>query len=366
MQPTGAEEKYLERVNRSQAVLPTACATSPVEGFSYFSSPAYVAHPAKAAPLDNHSRSVIKRMRVFLHHIVRIFREIGDSYRDLEPYLVELEQNGALSSPPVSLMASHPNQALWEELVSLASSRYGLRLGFTTVPDQLIFEGKRILFRYALVCIEEMDQERMSDAPSFDASDEVVGVYKTLGIAVNELAWWLRERDIRCQSNHPLGGLTNTPPLAAKAGLGWRGHHGILITPWWGPRQRIAPIYIEEPVFAFTDSAEHAWIEDFCQNCRRCERACPSGAILSKKVMTQEGIETIGQTATSIDRERCYAYFQATLGCGKCISVCPFGAGQGTYEKLKAVVEKRKTRDQGVYRKDAEEPRRQETDSYPV
>ena len=101
-------------------------------------------------------------------------------------------------------------------------------------------------------------------------------IYNTLGLAVNDIARWLRDKhDIRCQSNHPLGGLVNIPPLAGKAGLGWRGHDGMLITPQFGQRQRIAPIFLQDKLFEFTDNNDHTWIEEYCKSCRRCEKVCP-------------------------------------------------------------------------------------------
>ncbi len=58
---------------------------------------------------------------------------------------------------------------------------------------------------------QEMDKEKIDLAPDLRAGEEVMKVYNTLGLAVNDIARWLRDKhDIRCQSNHPLGGLVNT------------------------------------------------------------------------------------------------------------------------------------------------------------
>ena len=49
-------------------------------------------------------------------------------------------------------------------------------------------------------------------------------IYNSLGLAVNDIARWLRNKhDIRCQSNHPLGGLVNTPPFSRKGRVGLAG-----------------------------------------------------------------------------------------------------------------------------------------------
>ncbi len=90
--------------------------------------------------------------------------------------------------------------------------------------------------------------------------------------------------------------------------------NGLLITPEYGQRQRIAPIFVEAPIFAFTDSDEHRWIEDYCALCHRCQKTCPTGAILEEKILGTETIPGIGPVETAIVREKCYPYFNATSG----------------------------------------------------
>ena len=172
----------------------------------------------------------------------------------------------------------------------------------------------------------------------------MLAVYNSLGLAVNDIARWLRRNyGIHCQSNHPLGGLVSTVPLAVKAGLGWCGYNGLLITPQFGQRQRIAPIFIDAPLFKFTDSDIHQWIEAYCSICHFCQKSCPTGAILDQPILADENISGLGNIKTSIQREKCYPYFNETLGCSICVKVCPFSRADGTYDRLKKLIEKRHT-----------------------
>lgn len=341
------EIEYRFRIDQFQDVGFKADQSSPVEGFEYFDSKAYQPLEANKVKKDEFTKfsfnnKIRKPLTVFRKHLVKIMKSQKDSFAALEPYFQEIEKSGRLLSPEISLMSSFPNSELWEELVSLIWDKYKVKIGFTEVPDKLIYKKKKILFKYAIVCIQEMDETMMSKAPSVDASDVVVGVYKTLGIAVNEIARWLRKNyEVRCQSNHPLGGLVNTSPLAAKAGMGWQGHNGLLITPWFGQRHRIAPIFIEEPIFEFTDNLDHTWIESFCKTCRKCEKMCPAGAIFPEKIVAQDNVPGIGQVKTCISKEKCYPYFSATLGCGKCVAVCPFSKGSNNYYKLKIIIDRK-------------------------
>ena len=254
-------------------------------------------------------------------------------FRDIKPYLKEIEDS---TLRHLDDQTSSINNDHWEELNQYAVRKWDIfKIGFTELPTELIFKDKMVLFRYALVCIQEMKKEKIDQAPLSVAGREVMRVYATLGQAVNGIARWLRKKGIRCQSNHPLGGLVCTPPLAGKAGMGWQGRHGMLITPEFGPRQRIAPIFIEKKIFEYTDNLDHIWIEKQCKTCRMCQKSCPSEAIQEEKRIDIDNVPGIGAMRTCIDREKCFPYFLKTAGCSICIKVCPFSSGESTYKKLK-------------------------------
>lgn len=256
-------------------------------------------------------------------------------FTDLKEYLTELEYDGKIANS-FNLVDTYPNQDVWNNLQRYAIDKWKATVGFTELPRQLVFKGKGVLFKYALVFIQEMDKSKIDLAPAIDAGAEVQRVYNSLGHAVNDIARYLRVNfKIKCQSNHPLGGLVNTNPLAGKAGLGWQGHDGLLITPEYGQRNRIAPIFIESKIFEYTDNDEHKWIEKFCASCKKCMKKCPVKAIYEEKVPTIENIPGIGRTRTCIDRTKCFPQFMKTLGCSICIKTCPFSQGIDAYNKIK-------------------------------
>jgi epoxyqueuosine reductase len=190
--------------------------------------------------------------------------------------------------------------------------------GYTTVPPNLVFEGKAVLHPNAIMLTMEMDKARMDTSPSPDAAVMVHETYDRLGIAANRLARHLRRLGYSAQAGHPLGGLVLYPPLAQAAGLGWQGMHGLLITPEFGPRVRLAAVFTSIEDLPDTATDEHAWIEDFCRECVKCVRRCPPQAIATKPVRHEDG------RTTWIDSERCLPYFVRNNGCSICIAVCPF------------------------------------------
>ena len=342
------ERIYLRILKKHNKRVILAGDNAPVEGFAYFASTAYrdksgihgnlFTDKFRAMPV----RNIPRLLKIMVKNIVGIFGARRRSFSDISGDLDFLERMDQIQHTSNKIIESYPNSEIWQAVSDYAWENWRVSFGFTEVPAEIIFQDKAILYKYALIAIQEMNQEKINTAPALEAGEEVLSVYNSLGLAVNDIARWLRKNyDIHCQANHPLGGLVNTVPLAVKAGLGWSGCNGLLITPEYGQRQRIAPIFVEAPIFKFTDSDQHRWIEGYCARCHRCQKACPTGAILEEKVMSGEEIIGLGPVRTSIDREKCYPYFNETLGCSICIKVCPFSKSNGIYQRLKENTENR-------------------------
>lgn len=151
-----------------------------------------------------------------------------------------------------------------KEIVEYALSQGASSIGYTNVPKRLIFQDTAILYENAIVFSMEMDNERIAKAPSKETLKTVIKTYDDLGKVVNTVAAELRERGFGEQASHSLGGVTLYPPLAQKAGLGWIGRHGLLITPEHGPRVRLAAVFTSIKNLPVTDTNTHAWIRDYC------------------------------------------------------------------------------------------------------
>ncbi len=337
-----AEKNYLRKIKKYPKEVLMAHKDSPTEGFEYFESKEYQQIRGSRKPLildkffGNKGKNFFPMVKMFFKHIPMILGGIKKSFLDAESYVAYLEEHEALPKEKSDLKKNYPNEKIWNELQEYARNKWQVVIGFTPLPAQLVFKGKAVLFKFVLVCMQEMNKEEIDKAPALSAGSEVMHVYGTLGMAVNDIASWLREHHgIICQSNHPLGGLTDVSPLAAMAGLGWQGRSGLVITPEFGTRHRIAPIYLEEKLFKFTFTDEHRWVEDFCAVCGKCIKSCPVGAIYQEKKVSIEEIPLIGETKTCIDRKKCFPLFNRTMGCSLCIKVCPFSQGKGVYDRLK-------------------------------
>ena len=195
-----------------------------------------------------------------------------------------------------------------DELRRFANSAGADEIGFTPVPQKWVFQDTAIRYTQAIVLVMEMDKARMDKAPSRDTAVMVHETYNQLGQVSNQIADWLRERGYAAHAGHPLGGMALYPPMAQAAGLGWRGISGLLITPQFGPRVRLAAVFTEIENLPVHAGDEHAWVLDFCENCRRCIRDCPPDAFYDEPIQHENGLVTV------LDNKRCFPYFMAYHG----------------------------------------------------
>lgn len=191
-------------------------------------------------------------------------------------------------------------------------------VGYARLAPHLVFRDKAVLYPHAIVLTMEMDKAAIDTSPGEASYVEVHKTYHHLGRVANGLAQWLRARGYAAHAGHPLMGLALYPPLAQQAGLGWCGMHGLLITPRFGPRVRLAAVFTSIENLPPPPENPHAWIEDYCRLCRRCARECPPRAVLDEPLLGANGL------VTCIDVERCFPYFVEQYGCSICIRVCPF------------------------------------------
>jgi len=202
---------------------------------------------------------------------------------------------------------------------------------YVELPHDLIFQDYGVFFENAVILAMEMNKDDIDKATSQATLNMVFETYDDLGKAANEITEFLRDHGYAAQADHPLGGLVLFPPLAQKAGIGWVGKHGLLISPEFGPRLRLAAVYTNITNLPFVDSNPHGWIEDYCKTCRICVQECPPEAILDESESHDTG------RVTHISQQECFEYFAQYYGCSICVKVCPF-SNPNAYDRLKSVV----------------------------
>lgn len=217
------------------------------------------------------------------------------------------------------------------EMESYAKSLGIAEIAYTKVNPRYIFRDFRILYENAIVFTIEMDKAKIKEAPNMESFKEVFRTYYQVGLTVNKVAEWLRERGYNAHAGPAGGGDVNYIPIAIDAGLGAAGKNGLLITRQNGARVRLAAIYTDIENLPFSKENPHSWIKDFCDTCNICVEKCPANAIYKETKRLDDGGPEF------IDHSLCAVPFSNDNGCTLCIKYCPFS--YGNYEKIKAIFE---------------------------
>ena len=266
--------------------------------------------------------SIIRRYGELGHHVRNALRLLPTGFRTIRE--ARRSYRNALAN-----IASDPSNAT-EELLSritdLATECGCSAVGYARITPDLVFAEHAVLYPNAIVLLMDMRSDAISQAPSPASGREVWRTYHELGVAVNVVADYLSANGHGAQAGPALGGDVNYPLLAMRAGLGWIGRHGMLISPSNGPSQRIAVVYTSIQNLPIRTANAHEWIPEYCDSCNRCVSACPQAAIYPAAAATASGEE-------HIDFTKCAVAFSRTMGCSVCIRDCPFF--QKGYEEVR-------------------------------
>ncbi|MHA2153776.1 MAG: 4Fe-4S dicluster domain-containing protein [Candidatus Hodarchaeales archaeon] len=250
---------------------------------------------------------------------LRTMKEMPSIMRNITKSLKSINHNP--EEPKTSI-----SDEFLQEFEEYAKSLNIASIGYAKLPSKFIFKEKAVLHDNVIVLTMEMDKEKIEQAPSGKTATMIMQTYDRLGKASNKLSKYLRENGYSAQAGHPLGGLVLYPPLAESADLGYRGKHGLIITPEHGSRVRLTAIYTNIQNLPFAEKNHHEMVQEFCEKCFRCVRKCPGFAIRDYPVKNENGL------LTHIDNEYCFPVFLEYHGCSICLKECPFSRVE--YSKL--------------------------------
>lgn len=173
--------------------------------------------------------------------------------------------------------------------------------------------------KYAIAVTVEMDHKMLATAPNGPTVMESAQQYMEVGKIAVQVAMFIRNLGYEARA-HIDGNYEVVCPLIARdAGLGEIGRMGLLMTPRYGPRVRIAVVTTNLPMITDKPLNDYSMI-DFCIKCKKCADTCPGDAIMLGDMEEIDGIKR-----WQINQEACFAIW-CIFGtdCGRCMSVCPF------------------------------------------
>ncbi|HJN05259.1 MAG TPA: reductive dehalogenase domain-containing protein [Bacteroidales bacterium] len=180
--------------------------------------------------------------------------------------------------------------------------------------DKVVLDHK-----FAIAFTVEMNHMAIRSGPYYPTVMESAQQYLAAGAIAVQLAKFIRQLGFPARA-HIDGNYELICPLVAKdAGLGEIGRMGILMTPKYGPRVRLAVVTTDIPLIV--DSRSFAPdVIDFCDNCNKCAVNCPANAISYSNRKNINGV-----TRWQINQESCYDFWtKCGTDCGRCLSDCPY------------------------------------------
>lgn len=179
-------------------------------------------------------------------------------------------------------------------------------------------------YKYAIVLGIEMNWAEIETSPGFGASAATALAYSQMAELSATLAKYIRDLGYPAV---PSGNDTaQSIPLAIDAGLGQLGRCGLMVSPQFGPRQRLCKVFTDLPLQP--DQPIDFGLHSFCPKCGICARNCPAGAI-RREERTTEPTSISNRTGIlrwPVDVLKCHLFWLANgSSCSNCVAACPWG-----------------------------------------
>ncbi len=198
-------------------------------------------------------------------------------------------------------------------------TREGVKSGKVELPDQ---------YKYAIAIGIEMNYFAISTSPAHPSSVTTGYAYSEMAKVSAMVAQFIRGLGFQAI---PSGNDTACSiPIAIDAGFGELARNGLLITPEFGPRIRLAKIFTDMPLIPDQPIRFGAW--EFCKTCGKCAEQCPSKSIMfGDPSPTPINVSNrSGVSKWHIDAESCLRFWSLNgTDCSNCIRVCPFNKPPG-------------------------------------
>jgi len=168
-----------------------------------------------------------------------------------------------------------------------------------------------------------MSHEMVRHGPRSPATTETAFRYFEAGKIALLLARYLNLLGYEARAHVDANYRVMCVPVAASAGLGELGRLGLLISPEFGPRMRLAVVTTSAPLAQ--DAAARFGVQEFCEICKKCAFCCPSGSIDRGDRQEHNGV-----LKWQSEQDSCYRYWRiAGTDCSVCLKVCPYSHPHG-------------------------------------
>ncbi|MBT0958058.1 reductive dehalogenase [Alphaproteobacteria bacterium KMM 3653] len=175
----------------------------------------------------------------------------------------------------------------------------------------------------AISMIIDQGYETMEGASGDDwiSCAQSMRAYLRFSLLGGVIAQQIRNMGYQAKAHTVMDGEVLQPPLLLLAGLGEVSRIGeVILNPYLGPRLKSGVVTTDMPLAH--DKPIDFGLQNFCENCNKCARECPSGAITAGTKLMFNGYEI-----WKSDSQKCASYRITTEGgamCGRCMKTCPW------------------------------------------
>lgn len=175
----------------------------------------------------------------------------------------------------------------------------------------------------AISMIIDQGYETMEGASGDDwiSVAQSMRAYLRFSLLGGVMAKQIRNLGYPAKAHTVMDGEVLQPPLLLLSGLGEVSRIGeVILNPYLGPRLKSGVVTTTMPMAH--DKPIDFGLQNFCENCNKCARECPSGAITAGPKLMFNGYEI-----WKSDSQRCATYRITTEGgamCGRCMKTCPW------------------------------------------
>ncbi len=202
-------------------------------------------------------------------------------------------------------------------------------VGLSRCPDWCYYShdpsGAELIpyHKNAISIVIDQGHETMEGASGDDwiACAQSMRAYLRFSLLGGVLAQQIRNLGFSAKVHTVMGSDVIQPPLTLLAGLGEISRIGdVILNPFLGPRLKSGTVTTNMPMTH--DLPIDFGLQEFCSNCNKCARECPSGAITAGPKLMFNGYEL-----WKSDSQKCTTYRITNEGgamCGRCMKTCPW------------------------------------------
>lgn len=199
-------------------------------------------------------------------------------------------------------------------------------LAYETDCKRVIPNRARWVIVFTVQLSEELIKRNAGKAPTALSSSTTGLAYARARNIMDRLQTFLYVLGYQGLMGTWFNGLAIAPALGIMAGLGELSRLNKMISPEYGPLQRVFKVITDLPL-APTKPID-AGIMRFCRTCKKCAEACPVRALSMETEPSWEVVgpwNNPGHRAYFQDGTKCRTWWSvSTVGCAICLAVCPF------------------------------------------